>query len=607
MANFYLLYEAGNNGSITGNLDQVVAEGASGTPVEAVPNLGFQFVNWSDASTANPRTDTNVLADLSVTANFAVATFNLEYTAGTGGSITGTASQTVNYEANGESVTATPLDHYSFVQWSDLVTEATRQELSVTSDLSVEAEFTIDQVSVTYTAGDNGSITGETEQSVDYDGTGTQVTAVPATGYHFVEWSDLSVENPRTDENVTTEIDVTATFAINEYTLDYAVDGGNGSITGDLSQTVNHGANGTPVTAEPAPNYHFVGWSDEYQGANRTDLAVTGNINVTATFAIDTFDLTYVAGEGGSITGDNPQTVNYGGDGTEVTAVPDAHYEFVSWSDNFLTANRTDETVTEDITVTANFAAFEFVATYTAGDNGSIVGTNPQTIALGADGTEVVATPAENYHFVSWSDEYLTANRTDLDVSDTITVTATFAIDTYAVEFTAGTGGTISLTGTQTIDHGSDCEEVTAVASTGYHFVNWIDGDEVEVTTDETIAITNVTEAASYTAVFDPIVGVVVTPARAYVQLGTNRRFDAYVTGDDENEVPEITWTVSGTAGGTVTPSGNSGIYSPANVGDAIITATSIEDETKTGTASITVGSMPKIERPFNMVILKQQ
>ena len=38
-----------------------------------MPSGGYHFVNWSDGSTANPRTDTNVLADKSVTANFAVS------------------------------------------------------------------------------------------------------------------------------------------------------------------------------------------------------------------------------------------------------------------------------------------------------------------------------------------------------------------------------------------------------------------------------------------------------------------------------------------------------------------------------------------------------
>lgn len=65
-----LTYTAGANGSITGSSPQVVADGANGSAVTAVPNPGYTFTQWSDASTANPRTDTNVLGDISVTASF---------------------------------------------------------------------------------------------------------------------------------------------------------------------------------------------------------------------------------------------------------------------------------------------------------------------------------------------------------------------------------------------------------------------------------------------------------------------------------------------------------------------------------------------------------
>ena len=51
---------------------------------------------------------------------------------------------------------------------------------------------------------------------------------------------------------------------------------------------------------------------------------MTANVNATATFALDTFTLTYTAGAGGSIVGTNPQTVDYGADGTLVTATPNA-------------------------------------------------------------------------------------------------------------------------------------------------------------------------------------------------------------------------------------------------------------------------------------------
>jgi hypothetical protein len=71
-----------------------------------------------------------------------------------------------------------------------------------------------------------------------------------------------------------------------------------------------------------------------------------------------------------------------------------------------------------------------YTLTYNAGTGGSIVGASPQTVAYGADGTLVTATPSTGYHFVSWSDAYVTtAARTDLNVTADKTVTASFEID----------------------------------------------------------------------------------------------------------------------------------------------------------------------------------
>src|SRR5204862_4194253 len=109
----------------------------------------------------------------------------------------------------------------------------------------------------------------------------------------------------------------------------------------------------------------------------RTDLNVTGNITVTANFAIDQYTLTYSAGANGSVSGTTPQTVNYGGNGSAVTAVPSTGYHFVSWSDASTANPRKDLNVTGDITVTASFATNTHTLTYTAGANGSISGTSP--------------------------------------------------------------------------------------------------------------------------------------------------------------------------------------------------------------------------------------
>jgi hypothetical protein len=227
---------------------------------------------------------------------------------------------------------------------------------------------------------------------------------------------------------VTADVTAEATFAINQYTLTYTA-GANGSIVGTSPQTVNHGADGTLVTATPGAGYHFVSWSDSYPTAARTETNVTASKSVTATFAINQYTLTYTAGANGSIVGTSPQTVAYGASGTEVTATPDTGYHFTSWSDGVLTAARTDLNVTANVDVTANFAIDTFTLNYAAGANGALTGDVDQVVDYDTDGTLVTAVPATGYQFVDWSDGATQNPRTDLNVTANVNVTANFAID----------------------------------------------------------------------------------------------------------------------------------------------------------------------------------
>ena len=66
-----LTYTAGANGSIGGTATQTVDDGATGSAVSAIAEPGYTFVNWSDGSVMNPRIETNVTSDISMTASFA--------------------------------------------------------------------------------------------------------------------------------------------------------------------------------------------------------------------------------------------------------------------------------------------------------------------------------------------------------------------------------------------------------------------------------------------------------------------------------------------------------------------------------------------------------
>lgn len=82
--------------------------------------------------------------------------YQLSYTAGTGGTITGEVTQTVDEGKDGSAVTAVANSGYVFVKWSDGLTTATRTDKNVQKDISVTAEFTVDTQ-----GGGSGSGSGE--------------------------------------------------------------------------------------------------------------------------------------------------------------------------------------------------------------------------------------------------------------------------------------------------------------------------------------------------------------------------------------------------------------------------------------------------------------
>lgn len=72
---------------------------------------------------------------------YVLDTRSLNYIAGNGGTIQGTASQVVGYGDAGSMVMAMPAAGYQFAGWSDGVASASRRDVNVTSNLSVQANF----------------------------------------------------------------------------------------------------------------------------------------------------------------------------------------------------------------------------------------------------------------------------------------------------------------------------------------------------------------------------------------------------------------------------------------------------------------------------------
>ena len=189
------------------------------------------------------------------------------------------------------------------------------------------------------------------------------------TGFTFEGWN-TAADGSGTDyaEGATYSVDaVLALFAKWTALPTYAVTYDANSPTSGTAPTDQTKTQGIDLTLSAntgslaKTGFTFEGWNTAADGSG-TDYAEGATYSVDAALAlfakwtVSSYTLTYTAGANGSITGTSPQTVTYGNNGSQVTAVPNSDYYFVSWSDDVKGASRTDINVTADITVSAIFA-----------------------------------------------------------------------------------------------------------------------------------------------------------------------------------------------------------------------------------------------------------
>lgn len=138
-----------------------------------------------------------------------------------------------------------------------------------------------------------------------------------------------------------------------EYT--YPKSGGYYLGEGSTTQYVKHGQNSISITAIPFEGFTFVKWSDGVTTPTRTELNVQKSIKVTARFQRINLKVTFNASEGGHLEGDADQSIDYGNDSCEVTAVANQGYLFAGWSDGVMRETRIEKEVKQNIEATALF------------------------------------------------------------------------------------------------------------------------------------------------------------------------------------------------------------------------------------------------------------
>ena len=144
---YSVFFIASNGGSVLGDTNQTVTSGDNCSSVTAVPGEGYHFINWSGDvdSDANPLTISNVTSNMTITANFEINTYTVNFLPGDHGGLNGDISQTINHGSTCATVTAYPAEGYQFAGWTgDYAGDDNPLTLeNVTSNMTITAGYVL--------------------------------------------------------------------------------------------------------------------------------------------------------------------------------------------------------------------------------------------------------------------------------------------------------------------------------------------------------------------------------------------------------------------------------------------------------------------------------
>jgi len=259
-----------------------------------------------------------VTEDCTVSAVFEIDAYIVNASAALGGSIDPMGAITVNYGGTPTfTIMPDPGYHIKSVNGTcgGLLDGNTYTTNPVTGNCTVQASFEINEYVVSTSAGQGGLIDPASAKVTH--GNTAQFTITPATGYHILSVSGCGgtlSESPVTVKAkkkkkkvaqaisgfayttgpVTESCTVAATFEIDTYIV--TAEAGTGGSISPSSAVVNYGGNAV-FTVTPDDRYHILsvsGCGGTLEGDRYTTDIISGDCNVTAIFAADTYSLTIV-------------------------------------------------------------------------------------------------------------------------------------------------------------------------------------------------------------------------------------------------------------------------------------------------------------------------
>ena len=234
------------------------------SPIDGPEKEGYTFSGWSEIPATMP------VGGVRVDGTFTINEYQLTYYVD--GEVY--SSLTVQFAEEIEPIDEPEREGYTFSGWGAV------PSVMPSHDVDINGEFTVNTWEIRY------YVDGEIYQSEEHDyGEAIQIAPNPddRTGYTFSGWTYYD-EFPATMPDH--DIEVYGTFKVNQYTLDFVLDGEPYS-----SMTLDYGTKISAPEVAPVTGYTFSGWNPEVpETVPAEDMTFSGSMIINswvATYYID--------------------------------------------------------------------------------------------------------------------------------------------------------------------------------------------------------------------------------------------------------------------------------------------------------------------------------
>ncbi|MES5183555.1 InlB B-repeat-containing protein [Lactobacillus iners] len=540
-------FSAGEHGELSGTTSYYVNPEATQVELKAPTvkaKTGYKFSKWNHELSGQFKSDTTITAqyeqlDNVITndghhekpAGYVTVTFS----AGEHGELSGTTSYYVNPEATQVELKAPTVKAktgYKFSKWNHELSGQFKSDTTITAQYEqLDNVITNDghhekpagYVTVTFSAGEHGELSGTTSYYVNPEATQVELkapTVKAKTGYKFSKWNHELSGQFKSDTTITAQYEqldnvitndghhekpagyVTVTFSAGEH----------GELSGTTSYYVNPEATQVELkapTVKAKTGYKFSKWNHELSGQFKSDTTITAQYEQLDNVITNDghhekpagyVTVTFSAGEHGELSGTTSYYVNPEATQVELkapTVKAKTGYKFSKWNHELSGQFKSDTTITAQYeqldNVITNDGHHEKPAgyvtvTFSAGEHGELSGTTSYYVNPEATQVELKAPTVKaktGYKFSKWnhelsgqfkSDTTITAQYEQLDNVITNDGHHEKPAGYVTVTFSAGEHGELSGTTSYYVNPEATQVELkapTVKAKTGYKFSKW--------------------------------------------------------------------------------------------------------------------------------------